>query len=123
VQLTGQENILLLCGIANYSELKTYLQANAANVYVRDFKDHHRYDRYDLESIRTTYSEIGANRKIMVTTEKDAARLLEHRNWFLENKIEIFVLPIFVQFLFNDAEKFNADIQHYIGVAKQKSQF
>jgi hypothetical protein len=45
----------------------------------------------------------------------------EHRNWFLQNKIEIFVQPVSVQFLPADAEKFNADILQYIDVTKRKT--
>lgn len=120
VQLNDGVTALLVCGIAKYAELQAYLEQKAQKVYVRDFSDHHQFDRYDLESIRETYNNLGTDRKVMITTEKDAARLEEHRDWFLQNKIEIFVQPIAVSFLNGDAEKFNADILHYIEVTKQK---
>ncbi|MDB5282056.1 MAG: tetraacyldisaccharide 4-kinase, partial [Bacteroidota bacterium] len=52
MQLTKEIDVLLVCGIARFEELKNYLQEKAANVYVRDYRDHHRFDRYDLEAIR-----------------------------------------------------------------------
>jgi tetraacyldisaccharide 4'-kinase len=116
-----QTNVLLVCGIARHGALKDYLDEKAARVFVRDYRDHHRFDRYDLEAIRETYNNLGDMQKIIVTTEKDAARLEEHRHWFLQNKIEIFVQPIAVRFLFNDGAAFNEDILRYIEVTKQKT--
>jgi len=119
--LEKDTDVLLVCGIAKFEELKNYLAQKANHVYVRDYRDHYRFDRYDLEVIRETFSNLGEVKKIIVTTEKDAARLDEFRDWFLQNKIEIFVQPIAVKFLFDGGEKFNADILHYIDVTKQKT--
>ena len=121
LELNKDTDVILVCGIAKHEDLKNYLQSKAGNVYVRSFADHHNYDRYDLESIRETITSVGAGKKIIVTTEKDAARLGEHGDWFLQNKIEIFVQPVTVGFLFNEAEKFNADILHYVEITKQKN--
>ncbi len=114
-------DVLLVCGIARFDELKNYLSQRARNVYVRDYRDHHRFDRYDLEAVRETFNNLGEVKKIIVTTEKDAARLEEFRDWFLQNKIEIFVQPIAVHFLLGGGDRFNADILQYIEVTKQKT--
>ncbi len=114
VNLTNDINVLLVCGIANYSGLKKHLETRAKNVYMREYRDHHQFDRYDLENIRDTFTNLGNEKKIIITTEKDAARLEEHYNWFSENKIEIFVQPIRVKFTGNDGDKFNSDILTYI---------
>lgn len=121
VQLSGRENVVLVCGIANFGELKDYLQSQAANVYMRDFNDHHRFDLHDLSSIRETFNNVPAP-KVMITTEKDAARLHEHFSWLAQNRIELYVQPIVMQFLFDDGAKFNSDILKYIEVTKQKNQ-
>jgi tetraacyldisaccharide 4'-kinase len=114
-------DVLLVCGIARFEELKSYLAKNARNVYVRNYRDHYRFDRYDLEAIRETFNNLGDVKKIIVTTEKDAARLEEFSDCFLQNKIEIFVQPIVVRFLLNGGDKFNADMLQYIEVTKQKT--
>jgi tetraacyldisaccharide 4'-kinase len=118
-ELDKNTDVLLVCGIANYDGLKKYLETKTRKVFVREYKDHHNYDRYDLEMIRDTFTNLGTSKKMLVTTEKDAARFEEHRNWFLQNKIEIFVQPVSVQFIGNDGEKFNADILHYLEATKQ----
>lgn len=121
LQLEKDTDVLLLSGIANYDALKEYLETKARKVYVREYRDHHRYDRYDLENIRETFNNLGDVKKVLITTEKDATRLEPFRDWFLQNKIGIFVQPIAVAFLHGDAEKFNADIIQYIEVTKQKT--
>lgn len=120
--LAPDMDVLLVCGIARYDELKNYLESKSRRVYVRDYRDHHRFDVYDLEAIRETFKNLGEVKKVMVATEKDAMRLAEYRNWFSENKIEIFVQPVVVSFLGDDGDKFNADILKYIEVTKQKIQ-
>ena len=122
-ELNKDTDVLLVCGIAKHEELKNYLQTRARNVYVRDYRDHHNYDSYDLDQIRETFKNMGDVKKIIVTTEKDAARLEEHANWFSENKIEIFVQPIAIKFLNGDGDKFNADILNYIETTKQQTSF
>jgi tetraacyldisaccharide 4'-kinase len=122
MDLAADTDVLLVSGIARHEELKKYLELKSNHVYVREYRDHHRFDRYDLESIRETFNNLGDVKKVLVTTEKDAARLDEHRDWFLQNKIEIFVQPIAVRFLFNDGARFLDDILHYLQVTKQKTQ-
>jgi tetraacyldisaccharide 4'-kinase len=119
-ELDKRLDVLLVCGIAKHEDLRSYLESKVRNVYMRNYRDHHVFDVYDLEQIRETFANIGGSNKIIVTTEKDAARLEEHRDWFLQNKIEIFVQPITVRFLGGDAEKFNADIIQYVETTRQK---
>ena len=121
ISLENDTDVLLVCGIAKFDELKNYLTQKVHKVYMRNYRDHYRFDRYDLEVIREIFNNLGDGKKIIVTTEKDAARLEEFRDWFLQNKIEIFVQPITVQFLLGGGDKFNADILHYIDVTKQKT--
>jgi len=73
--LEKDTDVLLVCGIARFDELKNYLTQKARNVYMRDYRDHYRFDCYDLEVIRETFNNLGDVKKIIVTTEKDAARL------------------------------------------------
>ncbi len=121
LNIENDTDVLLVCGIAKFEELKSYLSSKARKVFVRDYRDHYRFDRYDLEVIRETFNNLGDVKKIIVTTEKDAARLEEFRDWFLQNKIEIFVQPIVVRFLLGGSDRFNADILQYIEVTKQKT--
>lgn len=120
-ELTNDVDILLVCGIARHHDLEQYLQTKARNVYTRKYRDHYNFDVYDLDTIRETFRNLGDGKKVIITTEKDAARLREHTNWFSENKIEIFVQPIEVRFIDSDGDKFNADILSYIEHTRPKA--
>ncbi len=122
VDIDKATDVLLLCGIANFEPLKLYLQEKARSVFVRDFRDHHTYDEFDLDSIRQTYTNMGEVNKVIITTEKDAARLLPFASWFSENKIEIFVQPVSVLFLGEDEAKFNKDIFQYLDATVNRNQ-
>ena len=119
-EINKEVAVLLLNGIADSSVLKNFLEQKAEKVYERKFRDHHPYDRYDLESIRETFKNIPDEKKIIITTEKDAARLEEHRQWFSENQIPLFVQPVSVDFLFDEKENFDRDILRYVEFAKDK---
>lgn len=114
------KDVILLTGIANNAKLLKYLEQKANRVYQNSYKDHHNFDEYDLENIRETYNHIAGDNKVIVTTEKDAVRLWQHRAWFLANNIPIFVQPIRVSFLGNDGAAFDADIIKYVEVTRAK---
>lgn len=104
------ENILVVTGVANGKPLEDFLKTQFANVYSQHYNDHHTFDRYDLESIRTAFNDIGAEKTIVITTEKDAARLLAHRDWFEQNNIPLYVQPIRVKLLGEDEKSFRDDV-------------
>lgn len=116
-----QQDVVLVTGIASHEKLAHHLEQMAGKVYLSTFKDHHTYDVYDLERIRDTYRNIQSDRKVIITTEKDAVRLWPFRSWFLENNIPIFVQPIRVAFAGDDAASFDADIIRYIEITRGKN--
>ena len=119
-ELLKAKDVILLTGIADNAKLVKYLEQKSNKVYQSKYKDHHNFDEYDLENIREIYSHIPSDNKIIVTTEKDAVRLWQHRTWFLANNIPIFVQPIRVRFLDSDAQAFDADIIQYVEVTRAK---
>lgn len=115
-----KNDVILLTGIADSSKLVKYLEQKANKVYENRYSDHHYFDEYDLENIRETYTNIESGYKIIITTEKDAVRLLPHRGWFLANNIPIFVQPVYVNFLDTDGVQFNADLAKFIETTRSK---
>ena len=112
--LTKDKAVLMVTGIANHTPFVDFVKSYSQNVFTFPYRDHHQFDEYDLEQIRETFLHLSFDEKIILTTEKDAVRLIPHRNWFLQNKIEIFVQPIVVDFLGEDKQKFDNDILFYI---------
>jgi len=120
ISLNSNLDVYLFCGIAATEELESYVKSKSRNSWLREFPDHHYYDRYDLENILTAYSSIESNNKIMLTTEKDAARLIEHREWFIQKKLSIFALPVEVRFFDEDKQIFDSEILNYLEAVIQK---
>ena len=110
--ITIEDEILLVCGIANPKPLKEYLVKNARTYYQKDYNDHHIFSIDDLNEIKQRFNEMDANNKFILTTEKDAVRLHKFDNEL--NNIPLYVLPVKHKFLFNEGELFNTEIISFI---------
>ncbi len=98
--------VLLVSGIANTDYLEHYVSQRVHHVHNHSFADHHWYSNYDLGQIKRQFDELPGTNKVIITTEKDAARLQIHRDYIIENKLPMFVLPVEVHFLLNEEERF-----------------
>ena len=81
-----------------------------AHVQLLSFADHHWYSNFDLGQIKRQFDELPGPNKLILTTEKDASRLSLHRGYLIENKIPMFVLPVEVNFLWNEEQRFKDTI-------------
>lgn len=107
-------NALLVCGIARPEPLLSFLSGVAKGVHTLSYKDHHYFVSADLEEIKTTYGKWEVENKVIVTTEKDAARLMLHKEKLAEWGIQIVVLPIAVNVLFGKGEELDQIILGYV---------
>lgn len=112
VSLAGK-NVLLVCGIAKPAPLISHLEQDAASVHPLTYADHHYFLKQDLEEIKETFDNWNQPDKIIVTTEKDAARLHLHADKLSLWGITIAVVPIQVSFLFNAGTEFDSLILGY----------
>ncbi|HWJ27834.1 MAG TPA: tetraacyldisaccharide 4'-kinase, partial [Flavisolibacter sp.] len=104
--------VLLVSGIANPTPLKKYLADNAATYYELLYSDHHIFSTDDWKEIVKRYHEMAARHKIIITTEKDAVRLMKYKD--LLRDLPFYVLPIQSRFLFGDGPRFNNIITTFI---------
>ena len=111
--MIANRNIILVCGIARPEPLIAFLKANAADVHTLTYADHHYFVSSDLEEIHEAYNNWNAQNKIIVTTDKDAARLYLHLDKLKEWGITIAVLPIEVKVMFNKGPEFDAAVMNY----------
>ena len=110
--ITSHTNILLVCGIANPKPLIDFLAANVHQHQVMAFPDHHIFNSDDLSSIKKAFEKMESDDKVVLTTEKDAVRLLKFEEQLKD--YPVFVLPVEHEFLFNGSENFNKLILQYI---------
>ena len=118
--LNRHTEVLLVCGIANPEPLKIYLQDNTKTYEAIYFSDHHIFRIDDLNEIRRRFDRIRSPDKIVITTEKDAVRLIKFAAQLKE--FPLYVLPIETNFLFNEAGRFNDLIVTFIKDFAKKNQ-
>ena len=111
-ELTEATEVLLVSGIANPKPLERLLEKHSKAYHVARYSDHHIFTIDDLKDIRKKYDNLEAENKIIVTTEKDAVRLvkfnMEIADW------PIYVIPVRHHFLFSEGELFNQAVLNYI---------
>jgi tetraacyldisaccharide 4'-kinase len=113
-QLHRDVHILLVTGIANPAQLEDDLAAYNEHVTSVAFGDHHAFTAADLQTIRNRFLALPEGRRIIITTEKDAARLAEHPALPQELKDYTLVLPVEISFLQDQQELFNLNITEYV---------
>lgn len=109
--LSSNDTVYVLSGVANPKPLIRYLKGFKAKVKVKAYPDHHNFSRRDLESIVRRFNELEGDRKFIVTTEKDAVRLVNNPYFPHELKSHIFFQPIEVKFDPKNADRFDIELQ------------
>lgn len=102
-------NVVLLTAIANPQPFEQKAQKCFNVLKHFEFKDHHLFRREELFKLRDFIDTFGAEKPIVLTTEKDAQRLKAHAAFFQENQISVFYWKIKSDFG-SDAQKFNSMI-------------
>ena len=72
--------------------IKLNLKENLKNVTHLSYKDHHRYAEADVKKIKSTFDNMSAENKFIITTEKDAGRLLSENLRDLTLNLPIFFI-------------------------------
>ncbi len=108
--------IIAVSGIANPRPFVNYLKSFKPLVKVRLFDDHHNFSRKDIETILRTYMEQLTPNKYIITTEKDAVRLMTNPYFPHELKARIYYLPIKVQFVQQDGIFFEQHLRKLLKV-------
>ncbi len=111
-RLTPDVEVLLVTGIANPRPLKKLLNDDCRTYEEMIYGDHHIFSIDDLRDIRKRFEQLTSPWKIILTTEKDAVRLVKFREEL--HDLPLFVIPIEMCFLFGDQERFTALIGKFI---------
>lgn len=97
--LTSKDSVLLLSGIANPRGFVRHFRTYPFKVKVCHFPDHHNFTREDLENIQKMFENLKGERKIILTTEKDAIRLAYNPYFPIKLKQSVFFTPISVKMI------------------------
>ena len=112
--LTADTSVLLLTGIASPQQMIVDLQPYTTRITPLTFADHHQFTDADIERINAAYAAMDGKDRIIVTTEKDHARLFGMKGLSDEVRAHLFVLPVRVGFMLGQEEEFNENIIGYV---------
>lgn len=103
--------LLLFCAIASPKQLEYDISKVTTNFETLCFPDHHNFRKKDIEMLKQQ-----ANGRIVITTEKDAARLQELQREQLTDELaeSIYVLPIEVEFMNERQEEFDRIVTNFV---------
>ena len=112
VSIEDADSVIAFCGIAHPKSFIEELEKQFKTVDFLRFADHHVYSEEDVKNIITHFENLSGENKIIVTTEKDAARLTNSPYLCQFECAPLYDLPVTVRF--HEEEKFNEEILSYV---------
>ncbi len=112
-QLSPEDNVLLVSGIANPTPLLAELGRHTGHVRHLSYPDHHHFTQNDINDIQSAFRALPTPRCI-ITTEKDAVRLVGSDLLAGDVRPHLFQLPIRVRILEERQEEFDKKIKDYV---------
>ncbi|WP_394872474.1 tetraacyldisaccharide 4'-kinase [Bacteroides xylanisolvens] len=107
-------DILLMTGIASPTPILERLKDCTQQIDLLSFDDHHNFSHRDIQLITERFHRLKGEHRLIITTEKDATRLINHPALDKELKPFIYALPIEIEILQNQQDKFNQHIIDYV---------
>lgn len=118
-QINNHFTVLLITAIAKPSSLLDFCKSKTENIQHLTFSDHHFFTNADISKIIFNFDQILTTNKLIITTEKDAVRLIDSAFVDQIRHLPIYYLTIEVDFWESEEkEKFNQEILKYVRANK-----
>jgi tetraacyldisaccharide 4'-kinase len=112
--INNNTEVFLITGIANPLPLLNHLKGYSSNIQHHDYPDHHRFSKQNIENLVNAFNSTTGKEKIIITTEKDAQRLLDITFKELLLNLPIFYLSIEIDLQKEDRTTFDQKILNYV---------
>ena len=118
--ISKDTQVVVMTGIVNHEplmeHLETMLELNSSDQIIGfHFADHHAYSSSDFERVDKHFRSLPADKRIIITTEKDAARLIACEDILPEAwRSVLYTIPIEIEFCFGEQEQFRQKIMNHI---------
>lgn len=93
------DSVLAVAGVENPRPFIRYLKSFMPRVRVNIYSDHHAFSQKDMDVLLKRYETMPGHTRIMVTTEKDAVRMIANPNFPEKLKAVSYYLPVKVEFI------------------------
>lgn len=107
------DSVLAVTGIAHPEPMLKYISTHCDVTPMR-FSDHHRYTVSDIKRIRKAFEQLKGNRRLILTTEKDAVRFRELASNEAMAGLPIYYLPIEVRITQTAEDSFDHSIESIV---------
>lgn len=97
--MDSSDSILAIAGVENPRPFIRYVKSFQPRVRVNVFDDHHAFTKKDMANLFERYRTMGGNTRILITTEKDAVRMIASPHFPPELRPVAFYIPIKVDFI------------------------
>ena len=108
------DHILLVSGIASPKPFIEEVKKLGCPIEKLIFSDHHDFNESDMKKIKQSFERLKGENKIILTTEKDAARILNNKYLSVDLKQYCFYLPMHIVFSEESRDNFNDIILKHI---------
>ena len=106
-------HVLLLTGIASPKQMIVDLQPFVKDIRPMTFADHHQFRKSDIRKLNEQFAAM-PEPKMIITTEKDNARLFGLEGLSEEVRHHIYQLPVRIKFMLEQEQEFNEKIIGYV---------
>lgn len=96
--MTDTDSVLAVAGVENPRPFIRYLKSFLPKVRVNIFPDHHAFSRKDMDLLLNRYQTMKGSTRILVTTEKDAVRMVANPYFPPELRPVSYFVPVKVEF-------------------------
>jgi tetraacyldisaccharide 4'-kinase len=114
VVVDADTTLFLLTGIANAHPLLEHLKNQTQHIIHHKYPDHHQFSLKNISKLADEFLACTAQKKLIITTEKDAQRLGEQELQQVIKKLNIWVLPIGIEFLNGQQKQFDKLVTDYV---------
>jgi tetraacyldisaccharide 4'-kinase len=112
--ISADTTVFLLTGIANPLPMLQHIEKYTQHIIHHNYPDHHRFSLKNISKLADEFEACTSKNKLVITTEKDAQRLVERELLPLVQQMAIFVLPIGVEFLNGTQQQFDQFVINYV---------
>ncbi|MEO7214825.1 tetraacyldisaccharide 4'-kinase [Mucilaginibacter sp.] len=113
-KIDADTTVFLLTGIANPAPLAGHLKTATSHIIHHNYPDHHQFTLKNIAKLAAEFSACKSQKKVIITTEKDAQRLGVHELLPAVSRLFALVMPIGVEFLGDAQQSFDELVRKYV---------
>lgn len=115
-----EDDVLAISAIANPVPFEEEIRRYSKKVVCERYPDHHLFTKKDFKQLTETFDEMQSKEKLIIVTEKDAARMKNNPHFPEEWKSYLYTLPISIIFHGKREQLFDELLIKHIETIRQK---